>query len=159
MCDGVFTVYQNSLVRLASVLAAAFIFSTASFAQSDIAKQAIAKAEAAVTKIRKACAEDIKSFCAKVTPGEGRLALCMLAHEDQVSDGCFATVFDVADNLDLALSNLARAADVCEEDIDKHCGNVEPGEGRIAQCLIDKEAALVSACRAEVAGFKARVAK
>jgi hypothetical protein len=152
-------VCERSLIRLAPVFAALFIFSTASFAQTDIAKQAIAKAEAAITKIRKACAADIASFCAKVTPGEGRLALCMLAHEDQVSDGCFATIFDVADNLDLALSNLARAADVCEKDIDKHCGSVEPGEGRIAQCLIDKEASLASACRAEVAGFRARVAK
>ena len=78
---------------------------------------------------------------------------------DQVSDGCFSTVFDVADNIDLALSNISRAADVCGEEIDKHCAAVEPGEGRIAQCLIDKEAQLASACRAEVAGVKARFAK
>jgi hypothetical protein len=128
-------------------------------AETAISKQVIAKAEAAIAKIRKACDADIKSFCSKVTPGEGRLALCMLAHEDQVSDGCFATVFDVADNIDLALSNISRAADVCEDEIDKHCANVEPGEGRIAQCLIDKEAELASACRAEVAGVKARFAK
>jgi Golgi apparatus protein 1 len=135
------------------------IGSTLSNAQTKISEQAIAKAEAAITKIRKACAADIKSFCGKVTPGEGRLALCMLAHEDQVSDVCFATVFDVADNIDLAHSNIARAADVCEEEIDKHCSNVELGGGRIAQCLIDKESDLASACRAEVAGIKARVGK
>ncbi len=151
----------NKSFPLAMVIAFGALVIGASFshAQTDISKQVIAKAEAAIAKIKKACAADINSFCSKVTPGEGRLALCMLAHEDQVSDGCFSTVFDVADNIDLALSNISRAADVCEEEIDKHCAAVEPGEGRIAQCLIDKEAQLASACRAEVAGVKARFAK
>jgi hypothetical protein len=151
----------NKSFPLAMVLAfgALVLGANLSHAQTDISKQVIAKAEAAIAKIKKACAADINSFCSKVTPGEGRLALCMLAHEDQVSDGCFATVFDVADNIDLALSNISRAADVCEGEIDKHCAAVEPGEGRIAQCLIDKEAELASACRAEVAGVKARFAK
>jgi hypothetical protein len=151
----------NKSFPLAMVLAFGALVIGASFshAQTDISKQVIAKAEAAIAKIKKACAADINNFCSKVNPGEGRLALCMLAHEDQVSDSCFATVFDVADNIDLALSNISRAADVCEEEINKHCAAVEPGEGRIAQCLIDKEAELASACRAEVAGVKARFAK
>lgn len=146
-------------LALALAFGALLIGTNLSHAQTAIAKQAAAKAEAALAKIKKACAADINSFCSKVTPGEGRLALCMLAHEDQVSDGCFSTVFDVADNIDLALSNISRAADVCEGEIDKHCAAVEPGEGRIAQCLIDKESQLASACRAEVAGVKARFAK
>ena len=27
-------------------------------------------------------------FCGQVTPGEGRLVLCMMAHEDKVSNKC-----------------------------------------------------------------------
>ena len=141
------------------VLFALTISPSFSQAQTNVSKQVIEKAEAAISKIRKACAADINSFCSKVTPGEGRLALCMLAHEDKVSDVCYATVFDVADNIDLALSNISRAADACEKEIDTHCANVEIGEGRVAQCLIDKESELSSACRAEVAGVKARLAK
>ena len=152
-------VNKNFALAMALTFSALIIGTNSSLAQTAISKQAIAKAEAAITKIRKACAADINSFCSRVTLGEGRLALCMLAHEDKVSDGCFATVFDVADNIDLALSNISRAADVCEDEIDKHCANVEPGEGRIAQCLVDKESELASACRAEVAGVKARFAK
>ncbi len=148
--------FPRTMLLALSVL---IIGTNCSHAQTEISKQAIAKAEAAIAKVRKACAADINNFCSKVTPGEGRLALCMLAHEDQVSDGCFSTVFDVADNIDLALSNISRAADVCGKEIDKHCAAVEPGEGRIAQCLIDKESQLASACRAEVAGVKARFAK
>ncbi len=148
--------FSRSIILVVFALTISPSFSQA---QTNVSKQVIEKAEAAISKIRKACAADINSFCSKVTPGEGRLALCMLAHEDKVSDGCFASVFDVADTIDLALSNISRAADVCEKEIDTHCANVEPGQGRVAQCLIDKESELSSACRGEVAGVKARLAK
>jgi hypothetical protein len=38
---------------------------------------------AAVKKIQDACANDVKAYCSNVTLGEGRLALCMMAHEEQ----------------------------------------------------------------------------
>ena len=128
-------------------------------AQTPIAEKVIAKAVGAVEKLKGACGTDLKTFCSQVTPGEGRLALCMMAHEDKVSDQCYGAIFDVADGVELAISNIWRAVDVCESDIDKVCGDVEPGGGRIAQCLVDKKSTLSSACRAEVAGFEARVSK
>jgi Cysteine rich repeat len=128
-------------------------------AETDIAKKAIAKAEAAISKVLTSCEVDLKTYCAKVTPGEGRLALCIMAHEDKISDKCFGAIFDVAEGIELTVSNIGRAMEVCEDDASKVCSDVEPGEGRIAQCLIDKKADLSSNCRAEVAGFEARFAK
>lgn len=129
------------------------------FAQTNVMERAAAKAEAAIGKIKNACAGDIDSFCSKVTPGEGRMALCMMAHEDKISDRCFGALFDVADALDLALGNLARAADVCEADIDRLCGEVREGEGRIGQCLVDNKAKLSTPCRAEVTSMEVRLGK
>ena len=150
-------------ISLAVVLAAGVAVGAAmaspAAAQTDIAKKAIAKAEAAVAKVKKTCAADIKSYCPKVNAGEGRMAFCMMAHEDQISDQCFNAIFDTADAIELTVSNIWRAAEACDADIDKMCRKVEPGEGRIAQCLIDNKAKLVSACRAEVAGFEARMKK
>jgi hypothetical protein len=57
----------------------------------------------------------------------------------------------------LTISNVVRAAAACHQDVGTACGKVEAGEGRIAQCLIDKQAELSPACRAEVAGLKARL--
>lgn len=68
-----------------------------------------------------------------------------------------APLLDVAEGVDLAISNVVRAAKTCGSDIEKRCGKVEAGEGRIAQCLIDKKSELATACRAEVAGFEARI--
>lgn len=128
-------------------------------AQSAIADKAIAKAKSAIQRVRDACSADIKTYCPKVVPGDGRMAFCFLAHEDQLSDKCYFAVIDVIDGVELAVSNIWRAADVCDGDIEKHCGGVEPGQGRIAQCLIDNRPKLASICRAEVAGFEARMKK
>ena len=48
----------------------------------------------------------------------------MMAHEDQISDTCYVTILDVADGIELALSNIWRAVEVCEADVDKFCTKV-----------------------------------
>jgi len=128
-------------------------------AETEIAKNAIAKAEAALDKVSAACEADLTKFCSTVSPGKGRLLLCMMAHEDRISDTCYETILDVADAVTLTVSSLGRATEVCSDDIDKLCGNVEPGEGRIAQCLIDNKDKLSSACSSEVTGFEGRIKK
>ncbi len=127
--------------------------------ETPVAKAAIAKAEAAVGKVKTSCAPDVKSFCSNVTQGEGRLLLCMMAHEDKISDACYDAMLTAAEGVELAVSNLIRTAQVCDQDIEKHCASVEAGEGRIAQCLIDKKAELSTQCSAEVAGLEARMKK
>jgi hypothetical protein len=47
----------------------------------------------AIETVEDACAADIDFFCGRVTPGEGRLVLCMRAHEDQLSRGCRLAVY------------------------------------------------------------------
>jgi hypothetical protein len=139
--------------------ALAVTISSPARAETDIAKKAIAKAEAAMAQVEAACEADLDKYCKSVTPGEGRIALCMMAHEDKISDACFDALLRVADGIDLAVSNLERAADACDGDIDKFCASVEPGEGRLVQCLIDKKSQLSTQCLGEVAGFEARMQK
>lgn len=39
-------------------------------------------------RIRNACSRDIKSFCANVEPGKGRIMECLKAHKSEVSNTC-----------------------------------------------------------------------
>jgi Golgi apparatus protein 1 len=126
-------------------------------AETDIAKAVTDKAEKVISKIQASCATDIKSFCSQVTPGEGRLMLCMMAHEDKLSDKCFTTLVDVGDAVELTISSAKRAASVCRPEINTLCAGVEAGGGQIAQCLITNKAKLSGACSAEVAGLEARI--
>ena len=146
------------LALLVVVLLSSFFIERVN-AQTKVGEAAAAKADAVVALLRQSCAGDIKTYCSQVTAGEGRLALCVLAHEDKISDGCYSAILDFADRIELAVSNVWRAGEACDADIEKQCGQVEPGEGRIAQCLIDNKAKLDSSCSAEVAGIQARLKK
>ena len=42
----------------------------------------------AAERVQNACRTELQKFCATVTPGEGRLLLCMQAHEDKLGNQC-----------------------------------------------------------------------
>lgn len=128
-------------------------------AETAVAKDVVAKAEKFIGKIKAGCEADIQSFCSKVTPGEGRLLLCMMAHEDNISDKCYTSLLDAGDAVELTVSSIQRAADACEKEINTVCGKVEVGGGKVAQCLIDNKDKLSPACNAEVAAVQARLKK
>jgi hypothetical protein len=130
---------------------------TAAFAADDIAKLVAAKAKKVLATVEQSCEVDVKEYCSKVTPGEGRLLLCITAHEDKISDACFTTLIDVGDSIDLTLSSVKRAANVCSKEIDTLCADVDAGEGRIAQCLINNKSKLSAPCSSEIAGVEARI--
>jgi hypothetical protein len=148
---------NHVISRCIAIFVLAITSPNVSNADTDIAKAVTDKAEKVIAKIQASCATDIKSFCSQVTPGEGRLMLCMMAHEDKLSDQCFKTLVDVGDAVELTISSAKRAASVCAPEINKLCANVEAGGGQIAQCLITNTAKLSSACSAEVAGIEARI--
>jgi hypothetical protein len=121
--------------------------------------QLMDKVEAAIENTRASCAGDIAKYCTTVTPGDGRIALCLEAHEDKISSKCFWSILEFAQGILGAESNLEYAASICKSDIDKHCASVVPGEGRIAQCIAENESKLTPDCATELASFKNRVAK
>ncbi|MFO1150713.1 MAG: cysteine rich repeat-containing protein [Alsobacter sp.] len=114
-----------------------------------------ARVEAAVSKIRDACAADVQKFCSTVTPGEGRILLCMEAHEDKISTKCDFALFEASRNLERALDKVEMAADACWPDIQKSCADAVPGGGNILQCLASKKETLGKACQRVVSKFQA----
>jgi Golgi apparatus protein 1 len=108
---------------------------------------------AAVEAVEGACASDVRSFCGSVTPGEGRVLLCMQAHEDQVSRRCQFALFRVSRGLDRAINRVERIADACWSDIEAHCANAE----RVGQCLMQKSGSLSPACQTVLTGLRQAV--
>jgi Golgi apparatus protein 1 len=90
------------------------------------------------------------NFCGTVTPGEGRLLLCMQAHEDKLSNQCELALFEASRNIQLAARRVERVADACGSDIQAHCS----GGSSIAQCMIEKRALLSPACQAAVSELR-----
>ena len=101
-----------------------------------------------------ACEADIAAYCADVTPGAGRIAACLYAHEDKVSVACDAATGDTADVIDQLFERLRVVRTACGDDIRSHCAGVEMGQGRILSCLTERRETLSESCVALVDGIE-----
>ena len=111
----------------------------------------------AIETVQGACADDINEFCARVTPGAGRLALCMRAHEDQFSRTCQAALDRVSSTLERSAERITQ---MCWNEVRALCGETDG----VGQCVAQKKASLSPACETivtilgqKVQGLMARV--
>ena len=84
----------------------------------------------------KPCAGDIKTLCAGIQPGEGRIKACIKSHLTSLSQTCENRVLTVA---------VTRK--VCKTDLTKLCAGVMPGTGGIRACIKSHMAEVSDPCR------------
>jgi Golgi apparatus protein 1 len=118
-------------------------------AQSNLRDRVAAGVEA----VEGACASDISNFCGNVTRGEGRVLLCMQAHEDQLSRRCQFALYRASRGLERSINRVERIADACMQDIEAQCGGAE----RIGQCLVQKSGSLSQSCQMVLTGLRQAV--
>jgi Golgi apparatus protein 1 len=143
------TTFRRTACILAPLVAIGGIASSAS-AQTPLRDRVAAAVEA----VQSACAAEVSKFCGSVTPGEGRVLLCMQAHEDQLGIRCQFALYRASRNLERTLHRVERIADACWSDIQKQCADSD----NIRQCVMEKGPALSPACRTVVSGLR-RVAQ
>lgn len=102
------------------------------------------------------CQQELTTFCKDVTPGEGRILACLYAFQDKITSRCEHALFDSVNQLDRILNNLTYAVTECRDDLKKHCAEVQPGEGRLLDCLSRNEANVSSRCNTalKTTGYK-----
>jgi hypothetical protein len=124
-------------------------------AQTDLGKAIVEKLTAKVAQLEKACAKDIKKYCRTVTPGEGRMILCMQAHEDKISFRCAFELGEAAASVQAAADTLRDGVIACKAEITGVCGKVPPGQGRIASCLLSNKSTASAGCLEAIQKFEA----
>ena len=100
------------------------------------------------------CNAELVKYCPEVTPGQGRLLACLYAYQDKLSGQCEQALYTAA-RLERAVHAITYVANECRAEIQTHCATVQPGQGRIAQCLKTNADQLGEGCRnalAEVGG-------
>jgi len=98
-------------------------------------------------QVKEGCKKELDSYCKQVTPGEGRVLACLYAFEDKLSSRCDYALYDASMRLERAVAALSHGATECKGDIDKHCSKVQPGEGRVVDCLKKQGDKLSKRCR------------
>ena len=96
----------------------------------------------AIQIVQVACASELNDFCGKVTPGEGRLAFCMRAHEDQLSRTCESALRRVALNVRRTLNQIT---ETCWNEVRALCGDTDK-LGKLGQCVAQKKGSLSPPC-------------
>ena len=100
-----------------------------------------------VTAAEKPCQADIKRLCGDVKPGQGRIQACLKEHKDEISPECKEKIAIAAETLQKKAAEVSAA---CEGDAKKLCPGIEPGQGRILKCLLQKKTELSDGCSASL---------
>ncbi|MEE8311476.1 MAG: cysteine rich repeat-containing protein [Candidatus Binatia bacterium] len=123
------------------------VFAAGSLLAATVALPGLAGAqEDLIKEVQTGCEKELKSFCANVTPGEGRVLACLYAHGDKLSGRCEYALYDAAAKLERAINVLSYVANECLDDAEKLCAGVEMGEGRIIECLNKHKGDLDARC-------------
>mgnify|MGYP006267249847 CR=1 FL=1 len=100
-----------------------------------------------VETIAEGCKMEIDAHCKNVTQGEFRVLACLYAYSDKLSSRCEYALYDAASQLERAINALAYTASECRDDLKANCADVQPGEGRLLQCLDKNKGKVTSRCK------------
>ncbi len=123
--------------RFTSMAAAAVLLLSGSIASAQ---------QGLVETVVNGCETELKTYCAGVTPGEGRVLSCLYAYGDKLSGQCEFALYDAAAQLERFVAALSYVANECDADIDMYCASVQAGEGRILACLDAQSSKLQPRC-------------
>jgi Cysteine rich repeat len=128
-------------------------------AETDMATTLRDELAARVAKLEKSCGRDVKKYCSSVTPGEGRILYCLQAYEDKISPKCVYELEETTSGSELLFENLKQAVSACRAEISGKCSTVQPGEGRIAACLLQNMSTASKECTEAVQKLKTTLAE
>jgi len=92
------------------------------------------------------CDEDAKKHCDGLEANANQVFMCLLAYEDHLSEQCKQGILEVAMTMKMAEAAIGYSIGACEADADKHCLDVQPGEGRIVSCIKANEPRVSKEC-------------
>ena len=102
--------------------------------------------ESIVNTVAEGCEPELRTYCGDVLVGEGRVLACLYAYSDKLSGKCEYALYDAATQLERFVDALSYLAQECNDDLEKYCSSVRAGEGRLAECLIEKKDKISNRC-------------
>ena len=136
-----------NLFRTAAIFALATMFiSSAAVAEGKKLSDKLSNSAIMVDIKIPSCDADAAILCPGLPLNSQKSFMCLMAYEDNLSIACQLGIVETAMALEMGMMAIDYSIKACEADADKHCLDVEPGEGRIVSCLKKNEAKLDKNC-------------
>lgn len=136
--------FKNTLVPLMLTLS----FSISSHAE-QVGKplaEKLQEGDIVITSSVRGCDEDIKQHCDGLGDNTDKVFMCLAAYEDHLSTECKQGILEAALSIKMGAAALDYSISACEADADKHCLDVQPGEGRLVSCIKANESKVSKEC-------------
>ncbi len=114
--------------------------------EGETLKVKLSKAGIRLNADVKGCDADIEQYCSGLPRNSQKVFMCMMAYEDSLSESCRLGIVEAAMSIRMGAAAIDYSVRACEEDADKHCLDVQPGEGRLVNCIKEHEAEVSEAC-------------
>jgi len=135
------------MIKTFSILVFASIFmSGMAQAEGEKLKEKLSKGTITLTAQVKGCDDDAKKYCPGLKPGSQNAFMCMMAYEAKLSKECRLGIQEAAMAMKMGAAAIEYSVRACEADADKHCLNVQPGDGKIVACLRKNEKKVSEQC-------------
>jgi hypothetical protein len=126
----------------------AILISTSLFAEQD-SKPLAEKLQGGSIIINSSvsgCDEDINQHCDGLGNDAEKVFMCLAAYEDHLSTECKLGILEAAVSVRMGAAALNYSIVACEADADMHCLDVQPGEGRMINCIKANESNVSKEC-------------
>ena len=125
----------------------ALLFSASSYAE-QVGKPLAEKIpeNIIITSSVQGCDEDVKQHCDGLGDNTDKVFMCLAAYEEHLSTECKQGILEAALSIKMGAAALDYSISACEADADKHCLDVQPGEGRMVSCIKANESKVSTEC-------------
>ncbi len=133
--------------KIYTSLILALLFSASSYAE-QVGKPLAEKIPESIviTTSVYGCEEDIKQHCDGLGDNTDKVFMCLAAYEEHLSAECKQGILEAALSIKRGAAALDYSISACEADADKHCLDVQPGEGRLVSCIKANESKVSTEC-------------
>jgi len=137
---------MNIIRTVTTLILAAMVVSGTAIAEGEKLADKLSNSTIIVDIDVRGCDADAAILCPGLPLNSRNSFMCLMAYEDNLSLSCELGIAEAAMTLEQGLMAIDYSIKSCEADADKFCLDVQPGEGRIVNCLKQNEANLANQC-------------
>jgi Golgi apparatus protein 1 len=105
------------------------------------------RAQERMQAFEQACKSDLDQYCKDVPRGQGKVMGCLRDHAGNLSASCKEQLSQIDARHQQMHTRMHGIGEACKSDVGQFCQGVQPGGGRLAQCLKTNQAKLSEPCK------------